>query len=303
MKLVANSDGNWMIVKTGVGPREADALKRLNHPLIIGLHKQSPGAIVTEFAPNGSLADHLAWMKGADLCGLRGPTRITMIIAGIALAMYFVHGCGVAHCALSPAHIFLDWDWTVRIGGFGQSIFIEDPSSESQQMHPWPPGDFRFLAPECYENGGSAESDVFSFALILYELVVGQPWLPLDHSKLEAAKLIVVDDYRPQIPDYVLPDAKALIEDCWVTDPKQRLTFGQIVLRLEKIEYKLIAGVNSAKVSAFVKKIEDWTAEEPEVAVPPARWPMSKRPSFSVSALIDQLLAQNVGTRSVESTQ
>jgi serine/threonine protein kinase len=261
VKLVEDSDGNWAVMKTAVSSREVDALKHLNHPLIIQLHKHSSEAIVTEFAPNGSLADHLSWTESADLCGLQGPTRIATIIAGIAIAMRFVHERGVAHRTLNPANIFLDWHWAVQIGGFEQSTFIDDPSPESQQNGPLPNGDFRFLAPERYENGGAAESDVFSFALILYELIVEQPWLALDRLNLDAAIVIVVNDYRPPIPDFVPLNVKALIEDCWATNPAERPTFRAIVARLEQMQFALTAGVNSAKVVAFVKEIEDWESE------------------------------------------
>jgi serine/threonine protein kinase len=282
VKLVENSDGNWEIRKSPVGAHEMDVLKCLNHPLIIKSHKNSAGAIVTEFAPNGSLADHLPSSKGADLCQLRGPTRIATIIAGIAVAMNFVHTRGIVHGALNPDHIFIDWDWTVRIGGFGQSTFITDrsstihqnqiwpnedswqntvinnPSPELQQNQTWPEGDSHFFAPECYSDGGSTESDVFSFALILYELIVGQSALPPRLDKPGLARLIAVYDFRPPIPDFVPTNVKELIEDCWATNPADHPTFDVIVFRLEQMQFKLTAGVNSTKVAAFVKKIEEW---------------------------------------------
>jgi serine/threonine protein kinase len=35
--------------------------------------------------------------------------------------------------------------------------------------------ELRYTAPECLENSPTLKSDVFSFGLILYELVVGKP--------------------------------------------------------------------------------------------------------------------------------
>jgi hypothetical protein len=40
---------------------------------------------------------------------LRGPNRIAKVIAGIALAMRFLHWRGVTHCDLWPMNILLDW--------------------------------------------------------------------------------------------------------------------------------------------------------------------------------------------------
>jgi hypothetical protein len=72
--------------------RETVILKTLKHPLILDIRENIPDnlRIVTEFAGNGSLADHLP--PAAFL--LSGANRITKVIVGIALAMRFVHSRG-----------------------------------------------------------------------------------------------------------------------------------------------------------------------------------------------------------------
>jgi hypothetical protein len=63
---------------------------------------------------------------------------------------------------------------------------------------------------------------------------------------------------RPEIPDFVLPTARALIEDCWADDPDDRLTFDEIVDRLKEMEFKLTGNVKPAKLLKFVEGIEEW---------------------------------------------
>jgi TPR repeat protein len=276
-ELMEGSGDRCVILKPAGGPREVEALKRLNHPLIIALHTHSPAAIVTEAPPNGSLAEYLPWMEGSEPCPPRRPTWIATVITGVALAMRFVHERGIAHRALSPARIFIDWDWTVRIGGFDQCTFIDRPPPETQPKWPWPIVDLRFAAPERYENGGSTESDVFSFGLIVYELIVWGPGLPRKLSELHWTKSIVVKDRRPEFPDSVPLHVRELIEDCWATNPAHRPTFDVIVFRLEQMQFKVTAGVDSAKVATFLEKIERWEREQSEAPQ------IDGRASFSIA--------------------
>jgi hypothetical protein len=64
--------------------------------------------------------------------------------------------------------------------------------------------------------------------------------------------------FRPQIPGFVPANVNELIEDCWATKPADRPTFNVIVFRLEQMQFKMIAGVNSTKVATFVNEIEEW---------------------------------------------
>jgi hypothetical protein len=52
--------------------------------------------------------------------------------------------------------------------------------------------------------------------------------------------------------------ARTLIKDCWAADADNRPTFAEIVDRLGGMQFKVTADVNSAKVAAFVNRIEDW---------------------------------------------
>jgi isochorismate hydrolase len=52
--------------------------------------------------------------------------------------------------------------------------------------------------------------------------------------------------------------ARTLIKDCWAADADDRPTLAEIVDRLAEVQFKVTADVNSEKVAAFVKRIEDW---------------------------------------------
>jgi serine/threonine protein kinase len=239
----------------------------VKHPLILGYISDTSdhnSAIVTEFAGNGSLANHLSPAEFP----LSGANRITRIIVGIALAMRFLHSRYFIHFDLKPDNILLDWDWNVRIADFGQSISLNNAKIPSM-THPNEKDDVPFVdsyyfAPECYDHRYSQRSDVFSFRLILYELLTGQPVFSKELTPLEIAFKVAVKYALPDIPKFVLPSARELITECWAKEPGDRPSFNEIVDRLKELKFKVMPNVNSWKLSAFVKEIEGWEARNEE---------------------------------------
>jgi serine/threonine protein kinase len=239
-------------------------LKRMNHPLVVKHFRNTMSqTVTTKFARNGSLANHLSESENAQFSLLRGPTRIVKVIAGIALAMRYVHSQDVIHGNLTPDNILLDWDWKVRIANFGRSIVssgqrISSVTDSSGVLPKLPSGDPRYVAPECYENIVGKQNDIFSFGLILYELIVGKPVFPRSMTSQEISGALVLREYRPDIPKSVRPETAELICDCWAENHWERYCFDGILDRLEEMQFKLIPRVNSSKLVAFVKEIREW---------------------------------------------
>jgi serine/threonine-protein kinase len=213
----------------------------MKHPLIVKLVEyisdtsDHNSVIVTEFTVNGSLASHYPSSKG----GLSGPNRITRIVIEIALTMRFFHSQTIIHCDLKP-----------------DNIHYFNP----KRLQNLPYGDFRYLAPECYDKQYFQESDIFSFGLILYELLTGQLIFPKELTLIQITFIIIVEHELTDISKFVLSSARDLITDCWAKEPGDRLSFEEIVERLKKMKFKVIPNVNSRKLSAFDEAIEEWEA-------------------------------------------
>jgi serine/threonine protein kinase len=129
--LAVDSEGKLMAVRTAVSEGVIKMfgcglkhLKILNHFLIVKpfllSREDHSSVIVTEFAGNGSLTDHLSGFENCEFCALQGPTRTVHILWGFA--MRFIHSRGVIHGNLTPGTILLDWNWKVLIAGFGHNV-------------------------------------------------------------------------------------------------------------------------------------------------------------------------------------
>jgi serine/threonine protein kinase len=240
----------------------------MNHPLVVQIRESCSGAnnqnpsIVTDFVGNGSLADHLPGAENGDLCQLSDSTRIMRIITGIALAMRFIHSRGIIHRNLMPDNILLDWDWNVRICDFARSVSTNQPK-HCEITNPsgvvfWSDVISRFAAPETYDNINVPENDVFSFGMILYELIVGRPVFPKDMDPYQVMLAMAQGKWRLDIPETVIPVTVELIQGCLALDYRHRPLFSEILQRLEAIDFKLMAGVNSVEIGAFMTEIEEY---------------------------------------------
>lgn len=99
-------------------------------------------------------------------------------------------------------------------------------------------GSYRFMAPEVYRHEQyNNKVDVYSFAMIAYQLFEGvPPFYMLD--PIEAARAAAYEHRRPKWgisgrPGHSVPiRLKALVESCWAADPDARPEFEDVVADL-----------------------------------------------------------------------
>ncbi|KAF7132992.1 hypothetical protein RHSIM_Rhsim09G0005200 [Rhododendron simsii] len=159
------------------------------------------------------------------------------------LGMNYLQGCKpdpIIHCDLKPKNILLDSGGQLKVAGFGLIKLSKLSSDKAKLLQSDAQIDRSslYLAPEVYRDEIFDRSvDVYSFGLILYEMVEGvQPFHP--RSTEDAAKLMCLEGKRPSFKTkskHYPPDLKELIEECWDTETVIRPTFSEIIIRLDKI--------------------------------------------------------------------
>jgi eukaryotic-like serine/threonine-protein kinase len=159
--------------------QEARTTALLNHPNVIavydvGTHQGIP-FVVSELLVGETLR--------ARISGGPVPLR-TAIVYGLELARGLIaaHRLNIVHRDLKPENVFVTRDDRVKILDFGLATCHEaalacaDPESSTSSGRVGMVGTIGYAAPEQI-RGGAADhrSDIFSFGVILYEMIAGRP--------------------------------------------------------------------------------------------------------------------------------
>ncbi|XP_040997714.1 putative leucine-rich repeat receptor-like serine/threonine-protein kinase At2g24130 [Juglans microcarpa x Juglans regia] len=168
--------------------RECQVLKRTRHRNLIRIiticSRPEFKALVLPLMSNGSLESHLypshGLNHGLDL------VQLVNICSDVAEGVAYLHHHSpvkVVHCDLKPSNILLDHDMTALVTDFGISRLVKgadesvsDKDTESiSSKDGLLCGSLGYIAPE-YGLGQSAspEGDVFSFGVLLLEMVTGR---------------------------------------------------------------------------------------------------------------------------------
>lgn len=103
-------------------------------------------------------------------------------------------------------------------------------------------GTLMYMAPEMYRCEQYDEKvDVFSFAIIMYELLHKYMMIFAvsnkgNEAEIEAYASRVASGYRPPVADKFPQAVKSLLADAWHPDPKQRPTMRDVMARLKAIK-------------------------------------------------------------------
>ncbi|XP_031501300.1 uncharacterized protein LOC116264960 isoform X1 [Nymphaea colorata] len=216
--------------------KEATILSKLQHPNVVtfyGIVKDGPGgtfATVTEYMAHGSLKDVLQ-QKGRSL----DQQKKLKFAMETAFGMEYLHSKNVIHFDLKSDNVLVNLR-ICKVTDFGMSK-IKENTMVSGCMN----GTLPWMAPELL-NGNctkvSDKVDVFSFGIVLWEILTGEePYADIPGGAIIGG--IVNNTLRPPVPDGCEPEWRALMEQCWSTDPASRPSFPEIVKRLRMMSEKL----------------------------------------------------------------
>ncbi|KAI3689569.1 hypothetical protein L2E82_47530 [Cichorium intybus] len=192
--------------------KEIDIMKRLRHPNVLlfmgSVCSQDKLAMVTELLPRGSLFNVLH-NSGHSLDIKR---RLRMA-ADVARGMNYLHHRNppIVHRDLKSSNLLVDKNWSVKVGDFGLSKLKHATFLTARSGRGTP----QWMAPEVLRNEPSNEkSDVFSFGIILWELVTQCiPWSNM--NPLQVVGVVGFMDRRLDLPENIDPSLSSIIQDCW----------------------------------------------------------------------------------------
>ena len=205
---------------------ECNILKNLHHPnilLYMGACTVGPQYfVVTEYCDNGNLFEYLHIIKSNKI-SYDDARRIAL---EIAYGMNYLHGFKppILHRDLKSMNVLLDRNTTVKLADFGNTRSLQLQMTKQK-------GTFQWMAPEVIKgNTYSESSDVFSFGIIMNELVTRAPPYQGTDKKDVAKKVVNNPNYRPQYNEKKVPkDWADLMIKCWQHDEKKRPTFNEVI--------------------------------------------------------------------------
>lgn len=151
----------------------------------------------------------------------RGPLPISKtisILVQTAEALHAAHQSGVIHRDVKPGNLMVLEDGTVKVTDFGVARAIDAaPITDAGQII----GTATYLSPEQASGHElTPASDVYSLAVVGYELLTGHP--PFTSGNPAALALAHVQDEPPRLPPTVPVGLREIIERALAKDPAQR---------------------------------------------------------------------------------
>ncbi|KAK6163150.1 hypothetical protein DH2020_002991 [Rehmannia glutinosa] len=217
---------------------EVNLLVKLRHPNIVqflgAVTERKPLMLITEYLRGGDLHQHL---KGK---GALNPSTAISFALDIARGMAYLHSEPnvVIHRDLKPRNVLLVNTSAdhLKVGDFGLSKLIRVQHSHDVYKMTGETGSYRYMAPEVFKHRKyDKKVDVFSFAMILYEMLEGEA--PMSHYEPYEAAKYLADGHRPMLrAKGFIPELRELTEQCWAADMNQRPSFLEILRRLERIK-------------------------------------------------------------------
>ncbi|KAJ0976537.1 hypothetical protein J5N97_012011 [Dioscorea zingiberensis] len=171
-------------------------------------------AFLAEYMPGGNLYDFLH--KHHNILEL---SMLLEFALDVCEGMNYLHQNNIIHRDLKAANLLMDDNRRFQSQG-------GDMTAET--------GTYRWMAPEVINHQQyDQKADVFSFAIVLWELVTSK--IPYDKLTPLQAALGVRQGLRPELPDNGHPVLLDLMQRCWEALPAKRPSFSEIIVELEEL--------------------------------------------------------------------
>jgi len=199
--------------------REAQAIAALNHPHICSLYDVASDYLVMEY------------VEGEALHGPMPLDRALAVADQVLDALDAAHQKGIIHRDLKPANILLSRNG-VKVLDFGLAKISRDRAADGATQTEVPPltaegtilGTLPYMSPEQVEGQeADVRSDIFSFGVLLYELITGRrPFSGKSQSSLIASILRETPQRLNELQPLTPASIDGVVQTCLEKDPDER---------------------------------------------------------------------------------
>ncbi|KAL8045196.1 hypothetical protein ABFX02_08G097000 [Erythranthe guttata] len=236
--------------------KEAETLGGVKHRNLTVLRgyycgPSHPRLLVYDYMPNGNLGTLLQEASHQEGHVLNWPMR-HLIALGIARGLAFLHASSTVHGDVKPQNVLFDADFEAHLSDFGLEKLIGGaaaPPLQAEASTSNSVGTMGYVSPEAtLTNEVTKESDVYSFGIVLLELLTGKKpvmftededivkWVKRQLqrgqiSELLEPGLLELDPESSEWEEFLLGIKVGLL--CTAPDPLDRPTMADIVFMLE----------------------------------------------------------------------
>lgn len=184
---------------------------------------------------------------------------ILPILRDIATGLRFLHGASIVHADLKAANVLVDSKFRASLSdfGFSQKQFFSSKKAHATGTPFW-------MAPELLsgEMANTPESDVFSFAIVLFEVFSRQHPYEDDDQIMEVLLGEISDpriQRRPSIPEKCPREIVEMMKVCWKHEAKDRPSAEDLDVRLRMLDSDIMekGALESTRTNKKEKRTEE----------------------------------------------
>jgi serine/threonine protein kinase/dienelactone hydrolase len=218
--------------------REAQAAAKLNHPNIVTIHE------VSEFNGRPFFAmEHVAGQSLRELIKAKELPieRVIDLAVQLCDGLNRAHEFGIIHRDIKPANILVTTDGHPKIADFGLASIqgLEHLTKSGSTL-----GTVAYMSPEQARGEEvDARTDIWSFGIVLYEMITGRPPFTHDHEQAVIYS-ILHDEPRPleSAESSTIPELQLIVDRALKKDSRARYASASEMLKhLKAFEHRIRA--------------------------------------------------------------
>ena len=206
--------------------REARVLAKLDHPNILPVfdygEQNGFAYLITPYMPGGSLRELLQKRK------MIPPVEALRMAAPILNALQYASERGLVHRDIKPGNMLFKADGSLVLADFGLvKVFAAEGETlvthTANETGPAVTGTPEYMSPEQIQGKASSLSDIYSFGIVLYEMLAGQR--PFASNNVLSILMQQVNEQPRslrEINPYISPQLDAAVMRALEKDPARR---------------------------------------------------------------------------------